>query len=139
MSVPEIVVFQDIDFGGDEWRTNLDYTYVGSSWNDEISSIIVVSGTWQFYENASYGGAFSRALGPGYYPFVEDDFVNIANDSISSFKVVSFTPVSIDDPVTIDTVDTINWPGTGYTGTVTVSKSAAEAFNKEGSDYRDYG
>jgi hypothetical protein len=129
MSVPEIVVFQDINFGGDEWRTNLDYSNVGSSWNDEISSIVVVSGTWQFYSDAGYAGDVSRAIGPGYYPFVEDDFVNIPNDSISSFRVVSFTPVDLDDPVTIDTIDNINWPGTGYTGTVTVSQSAANAFN----------
>jgi Beta/Gamma crystallin len=138
MSVPEVVVFQDIAFGGDEWRTNLNYTYVGSSWNDEISSIIVVSGTWQFYSDADYGGSFSRAIGPGYYPFVEDEFVNIPNDSISSFQVVSFEPVDIVDPVTVDVIDEINWPGTGYEGTDTVSKAAYEAYEKQGSDYRNY-
>lgn len=96
MSLPEIVVYKDANWGGDEWRTNLDYSYVGDNWNDTISSIIVVSGTWQFYENANFnvdGGASSNLLGPGYYSFVENPEVNIANDSISSFQVISFDPV----------------------------------------------
>ena len=50
---PEIVVFQDINFGGAEWRTNLGYSYVGDDWNDKISSVIVISGTWQFFEHAN--------------------------------------------------------------------------------------
>jgi Peptidase inhibitor family I36 len=36
------------------------YTWVGSDWNDTISSIIVVSGTWQFYTDANYGGEHSN-------------------------------------------------------------------------------
>lgn len=93
MALPEIVVYQDANWGGAEWRTNLDYSYVGDGWNDTISSIIVVSGTWQFFEHANFGGATSNQLGPGYYSFVENREVNIANDSISSFLVVSFDPV----------------------------------------------
>ncbi len=90
--LPEVVVFKDANFGGDSWRTNLDILYTGDYWNDTISSIIVVSGTWQFYEHSNYGGARSNALTPGYYPWVEDPSVNIANDSISSFQVLSFLP-----------------------------------------------
>ena len=93
MSLPEVVVYTDANFGGNEWRTNLNYSWVGSSWNDCISSIVVVSGTWVFYENANYGGAQSNPLGPGYYSWVESSDVNIANDSISSFKCVSVDPV----------------------------------------------
>ena len=90
--LPEVVVFSDINFGGGEWRTNLDVSYVGDGWNDSISSIIVVSGTWQFFENSNFEGARSNLITPGYYPWVEDPAVNIANDSISSFVVVSFNP-----------------------------------------------
>jgi Beta/Gamma crystallin len=94
-NLPEIVVFKDANFHGDEWRTNLDYTWVGSDWNDTISSIIVVSGTWQFYTDANYGGEHSNLLTPGYYPWVQDPSVNIANDSISSFQVISFEPEGV--------------------------------------------
>jgi hypothetical protein len=94
---PEIVVYQDISFGGAEWRTNLDYSYVGDFWNDSISSVIVISGTWQFFENADFSGA-STIVGPGYYSFVENPAFNMQNDSISSFLVVSWDPQG-DNPV----------------------------------------
>jgi beta/gamma crystallin len=91
-NLPEIVVYSDANFGGASFRTNLDYTYVGDDWNDSISSLIVVSGTWQLHEHADFGGAKSNLLTPGYYAWVEDPAVNIANDSISSFQVISFEP-----------------------------------------------
>ena len=93
MSVPEVVLYSDGSFGGDEWRTNLNYSWVGSDWND----------------------------------------------SISSFQCVSFDPADIVDPVTIDTADGLDWFGTGYTGTVTVSRAAALAFNDEVGNYTSYG
>jgi hypothetical protein len=91
-NLPEIVLFSDANFGGESWRTNLDYSWVGSGWNDSISSVIVVSGTWRLYENTNYSGAQSNLLTPGYYSWVEDRAVNIANDSVSSFQVISFEP-----------------------------------------------
>jgi hypothetical protein len=99
MTLPEVVVYSDSNFGGDEWRTNLDWTFVGSDWNDEISSIIVVSGTWVFYSGANYtidysvGWPVSAPLTPGYYPWVEAEPVIISNDSISSFKCTDWNPV----------------------------------------------
>ena len=63
---PEVVVYEHARYGGVEWRTNLNHPYVGDWWNDKISSIIVVSGAWRFFEHANYGGAYWD-LGPGYY------------------------------------------------------------------------
>jgi hypothetical protein len=89
-SIPEIVVYWDINFQGESWRTNLDYSYVGDHWNDQISSIIVVSGQWQFYVDAGYQYPEpNHPLGPNYYANVEA--VGIKNDSISSFKCVALT------------------------------------------------
>jgi hypothetical protein len=139
VGLPEVVVFSESSFGGDEWRTNLNFSWVGSDWNDAISSIIVISGTWQFYGDAGFSGTYSRPLSPGYYPFVQDDFVNIRNDSISSFKCISLSPTDFLDPVTIDTVDVLDWAGTGYTGSVTVSRTAAEGFSEEVGEYPSYG
>ena len=65
--------------------------YVGDDWNDKISSVVVVSGTWQFFEHAGFGGA-STIVGPGYYQFVEDPQFNFQNDSISSILCLSDQP-----------------------------------------------
>lgn len=94
---PEVVVFEHITWGGAEWRTNLNHSYVGDFWNDKISSVIVISGTWEFFEHANFEGASTR-VGPGYYSWVESKPFNMANDSISSFRVVSWDPQG-DNPV----------------------------------------
>lgn len=38
--LPEIMFYEHINFGGRSERTNLNYSYVGSWWNDKISSIV---------------------------------------------------------------------------------------------------
>lgn len=89
---PEIVLYQDANFGGREWRTHLGYTYVGDTWNDTLSSLIIVSGTWQFWRHANYqSGAGDRnwVLGPGYYSWVEA--VGIPNDQVSSLRPIAWT------------------------------------------------
>ena len=90
--VPEVIVFKDINFGGDSWRTNLQYTYVGDYWNDSISSIIVVAGTWTFCLNAGPPGPGNPnwTLTPGYYAWVEN--FGIPNDAISSFFINNWGP-----------------------------------------------
>lgn len=89
---PEVVLYEDDGFKGDEWRTNLNYSYVGSGWNDRISSIIVIAGVWEFYEHRDFGGQVCR-LGPGYYGSVEATCGanGVHNDTISSFKCVAWT------------------------------------------------
>lgn len=86
--IPEVVIYEHIDFGGANERTNLNYYFVGSFWNDKISSIVVVSGIWEFYEHWHYEGR-KWVLGPGYYRWVVD--AGIPNDIISSFRCVQLT------------------------------------------------
>jgi hypothetical protein len=85
--LPEVVVYQNSDFGGEEYRTNLNVLYFpqDSFWNDCISSIIVVSGVWEFCVDSYYKGRSSK-LTPGYYR--NPDAFHLPNDSISSFRVV---------------------------------------------------
>ena len=86
--LPEVVVYEHINFNGWEYRTNLDVVYIGDDWNDNISSIVVFSGTWRFYNNVGFdesGGYID--LGVGAYSRVED--YGIANDSITSFKAIA--------------------------------------------------
>lgn len=84
--LPEVVIYEHIDFGGVEARTNLAWHFVGGWWNDKISSIVVVSGTWRFYEHWHFEGRYWD-LGPGYYRWVED--AGIPNDIISSFQPIA--------------------------------------------------
>jgi len=83
---PDLKVYEDINFGGDSAGTNFDTPYVGNYWNDRISAINIVSGTWTFYRDANYQGD-SITLGPGLYSWVEN--VGIPNDSVSSFKATA--------------------------------------------------
>ena len=86
--IPEVIVYWDANYGGESWTAFTSYSWVGSHWNDEISSIVVVSGYWQFYSDVNYGGTHSKVLGPGIYSWVEASNVNIKNDAISSFKLI---------------------------------------------------
>lgn len=85
--LPECVVFEHWHFEGDSWRTNLGWSYVGDAWNNRISSLIVVSGTWLFCELTDFGG-WGKELGPGYVWFVPD--AGIPDDQISSFKPIRY-------------------------------------------------
>jgi Beta/Gamma crystallin len=85
--MPEVVIFEHINYGGAEWRTNLNYSYVGGYWNDRVSSIVVVSGTWRFYQHANFQGAYWD-LPQGWYHWVEARL--IPNDMISSFQVIAY-------------------------------------------------
>lgn len=87
-AIPEVVVFWHDKFEGADWRTHTGWLYVGDHWNDQISSIIVVSGKWQFYEEADFRYPMGNPLGPGYYRNVTDH--GIKNDAISSFEIVGW-------------------------------------------------
>ena len=84
--LPEVTVFEHRDFEGDSWRTTFGYSFVGDDWNDRISSIIVHSGYFEFYEHRDFGSEHwgPVRLGPGQYAFVGD--YGIWNDTISSWK-----------------------------------------------------
>src|SRR5918994_294293 len=62
------------------------------SWNDKISSVIVKSGTWQFFEHENYGSPSSKQVGPGNYEYVEIPEFNIRNDNITAIKLISSSP-----------------------------------------------
>lgn len=87
VEIPEVVVYKEIDFRGDDFRTNCNVDYVGDWFNDHINSIVVVSGTWTFYQHAGYNRThrgFEFTLKPGYYP-------NLEHQGISSYKCIDPT------------------------------------------------
>ncbi|HWD39885.1 MAG TPA: peptidase inhibitor family I36 protein [Fimbriimonas sp.] len=81
--LPDITVYEDIDYGGNAWRTSFAYSYVGDDWNDKISSFVIHAGYFQFYADANFITPVGGLLGPGYYHWVAD--VGIPNDVISSW------------------------------------------------------
>lgn len=94
--LPSCIVYQDRDFPFGEGLVfslppGWGWSYVGDAWNDKISSVVILSGTWQFFEHAGFRGAFVTR-GPGWYPWVESPQFNMQNDTISSILCVSDQP-----------------------------------------------
>ena len=54
--------------------------------NDKVSSIVVLAGTWRLFRHVNYVGEYPIKLGPGAYPWV--GAVEIQNDDMSSLKPV---------------------------------------------------
>lgn len=83
MSAPEIVLFQDADFGGNTRTlrgTISDFDFIG--FDNKVSSIIVRSGYWQLCQHDYFEGA-CITYGPGRYRQV------VMNDSFGSARPVS--------------------------------------------------
>lgn len=79
-----IEIFTDANFSGTtSGNIDRDLAWIGDVWNDQISSIKVYAGTWEFFEHTDFQGR-SFQLAPGEYPSVTTDW----NDVISSFKRV---------------------------------------------------
>ncbi len=85
--LPQIQIYQHIDFGGVNEVTSLNWYYVGDWWNDKISSLVIYAGRWRFYLHWHYEGPHWD-LGPGQYRWVEA--AGIPNDVISSFKFIGW-------------------------------------------------
>ena len=87
----KIVVFQNANLSGDSLTlTEADTNLIPQGWNDSISSLIVINGDWDMYQDTNYGGTVwnvSGSGGPagdGVYPDWND--WGGTNDSISSLR-----------------------------------------------------
>jgi hypothetical protein len=83
----ELTVYYHDDFGGDSFHTTQDHKQLSGGWNDQISSIVIASGTWEFFEHDDFGGRMLK-LGAGRYPRLVDGW----NDQISSFHCIDRDP-----------------------------------------------
>ncbi|HEY7200800.1 MAG TPA: beta/gamma crystallin-related protein [Candidatus Dormibacteraeota bacterium] len=97
----EVILFEHANFRGRhrhvlnaEDNLNADDD---DGFNDSVSSIVVVSGSWQFFRNSGFDDDYPSILGPGVYPWVED--VDIRNDDLSSLRVVDQEPNVTGDPL----------------------------------------
>lgn len=98
----EIILYADVNFGGQHthlFETTPDFTqlYLAGArttpqddltWNDQVSSFVIVSGVWQFFKDANFKAPLGNpdGLGPGLYRWVEA--VGIDNDALSSIRLV---------------------------------------------------
>lgn len=83
----EMIVYADSNFGGSAGTFTGDLPNVGNFWNDKITSVKVISGTWQVFGDTNFNGR-NQTLPPGEYPNLAVSPGGIDNDSISSVKVV---------------------------------------------------
>lgn len=82
----DVTIYQHAQFAGAARRFTGDVPWVGDAWNDQVSSIVVSAGVWQFFQHARYDGAV-MTLRPGSVGFVGNQW----NDQISSFRCVQST------------------------------------------------
>jgi hypothetical protein len=83
----DVIVYWDADFLGEARRITRSLPFVGRHWNDQISSIRVIAGVWEFYWDANYRGEV-MIKEPGAYRYVGDHW----NDQISSMRCIRPTP-----------------------------------------------
>lgn len=78
------IVFEHKDFGGKFHRlTERHSDFRRFNFNDRLSSLVVLSGRWCFYQHIDFRGT-RYCLNPGIYSWVQA--TNIPNDHISSAR-----------------------------------------------------
>lgn len=86
--LPEIVVYEHINWQGWNYRTNMNVRNIGTIMNDQVSSFVIVKGTWQFYKDENFLTPMGGPLGPGCYDNVTR--YGIENDQITAFKCLEW-------------------------------------------------
>jgi hypothetical protein len=79
----EVAVYWDGNFSGEVWRTGDDQASAGPHWTKQISSVVVISGIWDFYTEPGFRGEVIT-LPPGGYAAIGAHW----NHKIVSFRCV---------------------------------------------------
>ena len=67
----ELLIYSEANFKGLSAPADEDQPGLGESgWKNEIASVEIKSGTWDFYSDEDYGGEMMR-LGAGTYPTLD--------------------------------------------------------------------
>jgi Beta/Gamma crystallin len=87
--IPNCLLFLDEYFRGGHRHVFDEEANLGApednAFSNRVSSIIVVSGTWEFFQNRNFQRAYATTLRPGLYPSL--DAIGIRNDAIASLRV----------------------------------------------------
>jgi hypothetical protein len=84
--VPQIIAFDKDNFEGDHTHIFGDMAKLGK-WDNSISSMIILSGTWEFFDDQNLQGTPMAKLGPGRYANVTQH--GLKDNSVSSIRLVS--------------------------------------------------
>jgi hypothetical protein len=84
--VPQIITFDKDNFDGDHTHIFGDMPKLGK-WDNSISSMIILSGTWEFFDDENFQGKSMAKLGPGMYAKVTQH--GFKDNSVSSIRLVS--------------------------------------------------
>ena len=83
--VPQIVAFDNQGLLGDHIHIFGNTTDLGK-WGNSISSMVILSGRWEFFDEEDFKGAPMTTLGPGIYVDVKAH--GLKDNSISSIRLV---------------------------------------------------
>jgi hypothetical protein len=86
--LPQIVAYDNDGLLGDHIHLFGNGTDLGK-WGNSISSMVIVAGRWEFFDEEDFKGTRMAELGPGVYLNVKDH--GIKDNSISSVRLVSPT------------------------------------------------
>jgi hypothetical protein len=86
--LPQIVAYDNDGLLGDHIHIFGNVTDLGK-WGNSISSMVIVAGRWEFFDDEDFKGTRMAELGPGVYLNVKDH--GIKDNSISSIRLVSPT------------------------------------------------
>ena len=84
--MPQIVAFDNENFLGDHFHIFGDMRDLGK-WGNSISSMVILSGSWEFFDDENFTGTKMGELGPGTYADVTKH--GLKNNSISSVRLAS--------------------------------------------------
>jgi hypothetical protein len=84
--MPQIIAFEGAELTGDHTHIVGVMRRLGQ-WDNSISSLIILSGTWEFFDDDEFTGTKMATLGPGVYPRVTEK--GLKDNSISSIRLVS--------------------------------------------------
>jgi len=89
--IPQMVAFDNENFLGDHTHVFGNMKELGK-WDNSLSSMVILSGTLEFFDEEDFKGTKMATLGPGVYPKVTPK--GIKDNSISSIRLVSPTTTS---------------------------------------------
>jgi hypothetical protein len=84
--IPQIVAYDKEGLLGDHIHIFGNTAELGK-WNNSISSMVILSGRWEFFDEKNFKGTKMNELGPGVYLRVQDH--GLKDNSISSIRLVS--------------------------------------------------
>lgn len=84
--IPQIVAFDNEGLLGDHIHIFGDVVDLGK-WGNSISSMVILSGRWGFFDDEKFEGTKMGELGPGTYLNIKDK--GLKDNSISSIRLVS--------------------------------------------------